>query len=385
MAAGWCWREVEGCTHSRAALCWGYRGWLGTDPGPTAAPALAREPDLLPLDRAADRDHDAAPGGSLPAPMLGEVRVDWPATRIRPHRHPGRRRLEVAALVSLLLHSAILGTAWWWWVRHKQAAMLVPVASPPVVQLVMSPPGGKPHPAPVPHTPSPPPAKAEAGREQPAAKPAPSPPDREPVKSAPTPDPRVKEKRGEPLADVAKLAAPSDARASRGLPPVQTPAPEPPTEAADAHQSPRSASPARPAEPEKTAPAVEKPAQQAAPASARPDDKLSIDLAQAESDTNAWVLGNDVLPPTADVKYHNRKPSYPAEAALRGEQGTVVLIVHVGADGLVHGIDVARSSGFPALDHAAIDAVRTWHFLPSVRDGQPVPADMPAKFVFIED
>jgi protein TonB len=34
---------------------------------------------------------------------------------------------------------------------------------------------------------------------------------------------------------------------------------------------------------------------------------------------------------------------------------------------------VARSSGFPALDGAARDAVFAWRFRPATVDGQPVP------------
>lgn len=101
-----------------------------------------------------------------------------------------------------------------------------------------------------------------------------------------------------------------------------------------------------------------------------------------ESDTNALVTGDLLVPPKPDAKYHNRKPSYPLDAAWRGEQGTVVLLIHVTPDGLVSGVDVLRSSGFGELDHAAEDAVLTWHFLPSVRAGQAVPAAMRMGFVF---
>jgi protein TonB len=121
------------------------------------------------------------------------------------------------------------------------------------------------------------------------------------------------------------------------------------------------------------------------PAPKAADNKLIFDFAQAESDTNAWVTGDSVVPASPDIKFHNRKPSYPNDAAYRGEQGAVILLVHVSPDGLVSGVDVLRSSGFNALDRAARDAVLTWHFLPSMKDGRPVPEDLPMRFVFALD
>ena len=112
---------------------------------------------------------------------------------------------------------------------------------------------------------------------------------------------------------------------------------------------------------------------------------MKFDFANVESDTNALVTGDLMVPASPDIKSHNRKPSYPTDAALRGEQGAVVLLIHVSPEGLVSGVDVLRSSGFSELDHAAEDAVMTWHFLPSVKDGQPVPDDIPMRIIFALD
>jgi protein TonB len=276
-------------------------------------------------------------------------------------------RIEVAALISVALHAALLGS-FWLWARHKKPMALVPLGSPPVVQLVMTPPGGKPRPAASPRAPASDlpghagqihAGQAHAGQ---ATKP----------EAQPTP-------RKAPPAAPAKQ--PEAARADAAAPP---PIPRaPPAETAKLPQpSPGAKATSAPRQTRKTAATPPAPRHPPAKASAASKDPLSIDLPEAESDTNAWVTGNDVLPPTADVKFHNRKPSYPSEAALRGEQGTVVLLIHVGADGLVQGVRVLRSSGHPSLDRAAIDAVRTWHFLPSIRNGQPVPSNTPARFVF---
>lgn len=64
-------------------------------------------------------------------------------------------------------------------------------------------------------------------------------------------------------------------------------------------------------------------------------------------------------------------PKYPAQALRRGEQGTVMVSVEVGADGVPTAVDVARSSGSRHLDRAAVDAVRRWRFRPAMADGRP--------------
>ena len=65
-------------------------------------------------------------------------------------------------------------------------------------------------------------------------------------------------------------------------------------------------------------------------------------------------------------------PDYPRDAFRRRESGTVLLRVHVGADGDPHDIDLISSSGSRSLDRAAIDAVRRWRFAPAMRGETPV-------------
>ena len=66
----------------------------------------------------------------------------------------------------------------------------------------------------------------------------------------------------------------------------------------------------------------------------------------------------------------NPKPAYPREALRDGLQGTVMLRVVVGADGVPGDVDVARSSGSRILDRAAMGAVKSWRFKPAMRNGQ---------------
>jgi periplasmic protein TonB len=243
------------------------------------------------------------------------LRLDRPAIVAPPRLQVRQRhRIGPAALLSLGLHVALIGVAVLW-MRRSTPVVPAPGGTPATVQLIMSPPGGEPHPAAAPQPQTPPAPKVP----QQAATAAKTPP-----------------------------AAPVTAEA----------APPPP---------PSSAAPPQPPSP---------------PAPPSANDKLTFDFAQAESDTNALVTGDLVVPASPDVKFHNRKPSYPVSAAWRGEQGAVILMIHVAPDGLVTSVDVVRSSGFAALDSAARDAVLTWHFLPSVKDGQPVPDDVPIRFVF---
>lgn len=62
------------------------------------------------------------------------------------------------------------------------------------------------------------------------------------------------------------------------------------------------------------------------------------------------------------------------ELRLLLPEGRVVLRVLVLADGTVDRVEVAESSGHPALDRAAVEAARSWQFRPAMRDGEPIAA-----------
>jgi protein TonB len=79
----------------------------------------------------------------------------------------------------------------------------------------------------------------------------------------------------------------------------------------------------------------------------------------------------------------NRGPQYPPSAWQLRQQGTVLLRLHIGADGAVIRVETLRSSGVASLDEAAIAALSVWRFLPAERAGQPVASyrDQPVSFV----
>lgn len=65
-------------------------------------------------------------------------------------------------------------------------------------------------------------------------------------------------------------------------------------------------------------------------------------------------------------------PDYPEEARFKGWEGRVVLDLLVSLDGKVSEVLVAQSSGYSALDKAAIKAAVKWRYRPAVRGGKPV-------------
>jgi TonB family protein len=74
---------------------------------------------------------------------------------------------------------------------------------------------------------------------------------------------------------------------------------------------------------------------------------------------------------TAPKAIYAPDPEYSEEARKAKYQGTVVLSLIVGADGVPRDIKVARSVGL-GLDEKAIETVKTWKFEPGTKDHKPV-------------
>jgi protein TonB len=78
----------------------------------------------------------------------------------------------------------------------------------------------------------------------------------------------------------------------------------------------------------------------------------------------------------------NPKPDYPPEARRQRQEGVVLISVEVDADGRPVEVSLARSSGFPLLDEAAVQAVRRWTFEPARAGGLAVSShvEVPVRF-----
>jgi len=82
-------------------------------------------------------------------------------------------------------------------------------------------------------------------------------------------------------------------------------------------------------------------------------------------------VGGNIRPPT---KIKDVRPVYPPDAKEAGIQGVVIIEVRVDEQGRVADAVVLRS--IPALDEAALEAVRQWEFVPTLMNGVPTPLIM---------
>jgi TonB family protein len=81
-----------------------------------------------------------------------------------------------------------------------------------------------------------------------------------------------------------------------------------------------------------------------------------------------YRIGGGVSAPRLSFKV---EPRYSDAARQAKVQGTVVLYVVVGEDGVPRDMKVLRSLE-PSLDRNAIEAVQQWRFNPGLKDGKPV-------------
>jgi protein TonB len=82
-----------------------------------------------------------------------------------------------------------------------------------------------------------------------------------------------------------------------------------------------------------------------------------------------------VVPPSFNADYlQNPAPAYPAISRRLGEEGRVVLRVHVDPEGLPARVELRISSGHERLDEVALETVRRWKFVPAKQGDTPVAA-----------
>jgi len=93
------------------------------------------------------------------------------------------------------------------------------------------------------------------------------------------------------------------------------------------------------------------------------------------SDGPREAVAQSTTPPRFQANYlANSPPAYPLRARRDGIEGTVMLKVMVTASGAPGRVEIEKSSGSAALDHAALDAVKAWRFVPARRGEQAVDA-----------
>jgi protein TonB len=92
-------------------------------------------------------------------------------------------------------------------------------------------------------------------------------------------------------------------------------------------------------------------------------------------ESNASALKSaPITSPSADAfMSQNPKPPYPISSRENGEQGAVMLYACITDHGKVERVDLAESSGYPALDRSALNTIRHWSFRPAQESGKSIP------------
>jgi protein TonB len=158
-------------------------------------------------------------------------------------------------------------------------------------------------------------------------------------------------------------------------PPEPAAAPPPPRPRPAPKPEPAPASPSVAAPPAVEAPAPEPPPLLTAPSAGHAPE---VAAPQPEPPRPA-----PVTPPVYNAAYlSNPPPPYPVAARRRGQEGVVLLSVLVSEAGLPKEIKLARSSGAPVLDEAALEAVKGWKFVPARQGERSVAAwvEVPIRF-----
>ncbi len=198
---------------------------------------------------------------------------------------------------------------------------------------------------PAPDVPPPPPLVA--------APPPPPPPAMAAAPPPPAPPP--------PAALAAPILPPAPAPVQETPPQIVEAPPAP--EASPEPEQPRQLAEVSPPTPERRPPQRQSAAQQA---------PQPVRLNAALQGMESFTLEGRVVRPEALDTVRNRPPAYPEVSRRRGHEGTVRLELSVDASGLVVDVRVTESSGFSALDAAAVETLREWRFRPAQRAGLPV-------------
>ena len=91
-----------------------------------------------------------------------------------------------------------------------------------------------------------------------------------------------------------------------------------------------------------------------------------------------WTTCDNTLPPSV---INPRDPEYSESARQKKIQGTVVLLISVGAEGKVHDSVVVKSLE-TSLDAESLKTVRSWSFKPARCGDKPVPFEIHVEMEF---
>ncbi|HQT63937.1 MAG: hypothetical protein B7Z75_03860 [Acidocella sp. 20-57-95] len=153
--------------------------------------------------------------------------------------------------------------------------------------------------------------------------------------------------------------------------PVPQPTPQPPTPQPPAPPLPKPPPLAEaPALPVPPPPAPAPPHHAVTHAAPRPSVAAPSHLGDNQPAGQGQAYGRMILA-TPDANL-NPKPPYPEAAREHGEQGRVLLSIHVSETGRAVQVDVMSSSGYAILDDAARHAALNWVFNPAMLAGRPV-------------
>jgi TonB family protein len=83
---------------------------------------------------------------------------------------------------------------------------------------------------------------------------------------------------------------------------------------------------------------------------------------------------------TAGRRISGDVPEYPFTAKQAHIQGTVALWAEIGKDGTIHHLEVI--SGPSTLQQSALDAVKTWRYIPYLLNGEPVEVETQVNVVY---
>jgi periplasmic protein TonB len=114
-----------------------------------------------------------------------------------------------------------------------------------------------------------------------------------------------------------------------------------------------------------------------------PPPELQIAAEPVAAPTKAITTSSQPAPPKPAAKdvivqakvnprHPLERPDYPASEKRAGHEGAVLLNIYVDESGRVTQAKVEKTSGFPALDEAAVrQALRSWRLIPGTKNGTP--------------